>query len=171
MLERAGGQRFSDLVATRLWQPMGAEFDADVTLDARGSATADGGISATLRDAGRIGLLALNRGRAGGRQVIGREWFDDTVRGAPDGPRAFRDGDGAGPGFPDGAHYRNCWWVTDPDLPLYYAAGIFGQSVFVHGPSRTVVAKLSSWPAATSTPMRRATIAAVRAIAGALQPS
>ena len=51
---------------------------------------------------------------------------------------------------------------------MYNAAGIFGQSVFVHGPSQVVVAKLSSWPDALSTPMRRATVAAVTAIASAL---
>jgi CubicO group peptidase (beta-lactamase class C family) len=168
VLEKAAGQRFSDLVAGELWQPMGAEHDADITLDAHGNALADGGISATLRDAGRIGLLALNRGNAAGRQVLAPEWFDDLVTGAPDGPEAFRQGDGAGPGYPDGAHYRNCWWITDPGLPMYSAAGIYGQSVFVHGPSQVVVAKLSSWPAALSTPMRRATIAAVTAIASAL---
>jgi CubicO group peptidase (beta-lactamase class C family) len=168
VLEKAAGQRFSNLVAGELWQPMGAEHDADITLDAHGNALADGGISATLRDAGRIGLLALNRGNAAGRQVIAPEWFDDLVTGAPDGPEAFRQGDGAGPGYPDGAHYRNCWWITDPGLPMYSAAGIYGQSVFVHGPSQVVVAKLSSWPAALSTPMRRATIAAVTAIASAL---
>ena len=87
-----------------------------------------------------------------------------------DGPRAFRDGDGAGPGYPDGAHYRNCWWVTSPGLPMYNAAGIFGQSGSVHGPSQVVVAKLSGWPAALSAPMRRATAAAVTAIASALGP-
>ena len=70
VLEKAAGQRFSDLIASELWQPMGAEYDADITLDAHGNALADGGISATLRDAGRIGLLALRRGRAAGRQVI-----------------------------------------------------------------------------------------------------
>jgi hypothetical protein len=71
---------------------------------------------------------------------------------------------------PDGAHYRNRWWVTSPGLPMYNAAGIFGQSVFVHGPSQVVVAKLSSWPVALSAPMRRATVAAVTAIASALGP-
>ncbi len=130
---------------------------------------ADGGISATLRDAGRIGLLALRRGRADGRQVIAPQWFDDTVRGAPDGPGAFLAGDGAGRGYPTGAHYRNCWWVIDPGLPLYCAAGVFGQSVFVHGRAELVVAKLSSWPVASSPPLRTAMVAAVRAIASALR--
>ncbi|HEY6492198.1 MAG TPA: serine hydrolase [Trebonia sp.] len=168
VLERAGQARFADLVATELWRPMGAEHDAEITLDARGNALADGGISATLRDTGRVGLLALGRGRAAGRQVIVPEWLDDIVRGAPDGPEAFSRGDGGGPGSGGGAHYRNCWWVTDPGLPAYNAAGIHGQSIFVHGPAQVVVAKLSSWPDALSTPMRRATAAAVTAIAEAL---
>ena len=163
VLEKAGRARFADLVERLLWRPMGAEYDADITLDAHGNALADGGISATLRDAGRLGLLALRRGRANGGQVVAASWFDDTVRGAPDGPAAFKAGDGA-PGYPDGAHYRNGWWVDDPALPAFSARGINGQLVFVHGPSETVVVKLSSWPSALSTPMRRATVAAVRAI-------
>jgi CubicO group peptidase (beta-lactamase class C family) len=173
VLEKAGQARFPDLVADLLWQPMGAEYDADVTVDAHGNALADGGISATLRDAGRIGLLALQGGRARGREVIPAQWLRDTVVGAPDGPGMFRAGDGGngngyGYGYPDGAHYRNCWWVTEPSLPLFSAVGIHGQSIFVHGPSQVVVVKLSSWPTALSTPMRRATIAAVHAIADSL---
>jgi len=167
VLEKAAQARFHDLVARYLWQPMGAEFDADITVDAHGNALADGGISATLRDVGRLGLLALEHGRANGRQVIPAQWFDDTIQGAPDGPEAFRAGDGA-TGYPDDAHYRNCWWVTDPGLPMFNATGINGQSVFVHGPSRTVVVKLSSWPDARSIPLRTATLAAVTAITEAL---
>jgi hypothetical protein len=113
-------------------------------------------------------VRALNRGNAAGRQVIAPEWLDDTIKGAPDGPLTFRQGDGAGPGNPDGAHYRNYWWVTGPGVPVYHASGIYGQFVFVHVPSQVVVAKLSSWPAALSPPMSRATIAAVTAVASAL---
>jgi hypothetical protein len=167
VLEKAGQARFSDLMAQKLWQPMGAECDAEVTVDGRGNALADGGISATLRDAGRVGLLALRRGRAREDQVVPEAWLDDTINGALDGPQAFSAGDGAN-GYLPGAHYRNCWWVTDPGLPMFSAAGIHGQSIFVHVPSQTVVVKLSSWPDAVSTPMRRATLAAVYAIAEAL---
>jgi CubicO group peptidase (beta-lactamase class C family) len=168
VLEKAGQARFSDLVARELWQPMGAEHDAEVTVDGHGNALADGGISATLRDAGRVGLLALRRGRARHAQVIPASWIDDTIKGAPDGPWAFREGDGA-KGYPPGAHYRNCWWVTDPMLPLFQATGIHGQSIIVHVPSQTVVVKLSSWPDILNPPMRHATKAAAIAIAAALQ--
>jgi CubicO group peptidase (beta-lactamase class C family) len=167
-LEKAGQARFNDLVARLLWQPMGAERDAEVTVDGHGNALADGGISATLRDAGRVGLLALHRGRSQAGQVIPEAWLDDVIRGAPDGPRAFAAGDGAS-GYPQGAHYRNCWWVTDPGLPMFNATGINGQSIFVHVPSGTVVVKLSSWPDALNTPMRRTTVAAVHAITEALR--
>ena len=167
VLETAGRARFSDLVAEKLWQPMGAEPDAEVTVDGHGNAMADGGISATLRDAGRVGLLALRRGRARDAQVIPESWIDDTIRGAPDGPWAFLEGDGAR-GYPSGAHYRNCWWVTDPLVPVFQATGIHGQSIIVHVPSQTVVVKLSSWPEELNPAMRRATNAAVIAIVAEL---
>ena len=167
VLEKAGNARFADLVSRELWEPMGAEHDAEITVDAHGNALADGGISATLRDAGRVGLLALRRGRGHEAQVVPEAWLDDTIAGAPDGPAAFRAGEGA-TGYPPGAHYRNCWWVTEPGLPMFNAAGIHGQHIFVHVPSQTVVVKLSSWPEALSGPMRRATITAVLAIAESL---
>jgi CubicO group peptidase (beta-lactamase class C family) len=43
VLERAGGARFHELVSAELWAPMGAEFDAEVTLDSRGNPAAVAG--------------------------------------------------------------------------------------------------------------------------------
>jgi CubicO group peptidase (beta-lactamase class C family) len=176
VLERAAGERLNELIARELWQPMGAEFDADITVDAHGNPMADGGISATLRDLARFGQLYLRRGLAGRRQVLPAWWVDDTVRGAPDGAAAFTGPDGdASRGYPVGAHYRNCWWVRDPVLPLFHASGINGQHVFVHRPAQLVVAKLSTWPDALSPVLADQTVAAVHAIADtlttALRPS
>jgi hypothetical protein len=167
VIERAAGARLHQLIARELWQPMGAEFDAEITLDARGNPMADGGICATLRDLGRFGQLYLQQGRAAGRQIVPGTWIEDTIRGAPDGAAAFT-GAGPVPGFPPGAHYRNCWWVRDPDVPFWLASGINGQNVFVHAPSQTVVAKLSTLPTAGS-PAAGVTVQAVLAIADALQ--
>ena len=168
VLERAAGTRLHELIARKLWQPMGAEFDADITVDARGNPMADGGICATLRDAARFGQLFLQRGQAGGREIVPASWIDDTIRGAPDGPAAFRAGDGPD-GYPLGAHYRNCWWVRDPGLPFYHASGINGQHVFVHVPSQTVVVKLSTWPAAWREDWLKLTVCGVTAVTTALQ--
>ena len=166
VIERAAGARLHQLIARQLWQPMGAEFDAEITVDAHGNPMADGGICATLRDLARFGQLYLQRGRVGDRVIVPGAWIDDTIRGAPDGAQAFVAGDhSAGP--PD-AHYRNCWWVWYPALPFYQASGINGQNVHVHVPSQTVVAKLSTWPTALS-PAADRTARAVLAIASALQ--
>ncbi len=70
VIERAAGERLHELISRELWQPMGAEFDAEITVDRLGNPMADGGVSATLRDLARFGLLFLRRGRAGGRQVV-----------------------------------------------------------------------------------------------------
>jgi CubicO group peptidase (beta-lactamase class C family) len=149
VIERAAGERLHQLISRELWQPMGAEFDAEITVDAHGNPMADGGICATLRDLARFGQLYLRQGRAEGRQIVPGAWIEDTIRGAPDGAEAFA-GAGPVPGDPAGAHYRNCWWVRDPGLPFYYASGINGQNVFVHVPAQTVVVKLSTWPTALS---------------------
>jgi CubicO group peptidase (beta-lactamase class C family) len=167
VIERAAGERLAELISRELWQPMGAEFDAEITVDRLGNPMADGGVSATLRDLARFGLLFLRHGRAGRRQVVPSWWVDDTIRGAPDGPRAFVEGDQRN-GYPEGGHYRNCWWVRDPGLPFYHGSGINGQGVFVHVPSQTVVAKLSTWPVAWDEDLYGQTIACVEAIAKAL---
>jgi CubicO group peptidase (beta-lactamase class C family) len=99
----------------------------------------------------------------GRRRIVPGGWIDDTVRGAPDGPRAFVEGDDP-PGFPRGTHYRNCWWIYDASSPLYAASGINGQHIFIHGPSELVVVKLSTWPTALNTTLRRALVAATLAI-------
>ena len=168
VIERAAGERLHELISRELWQPMGAEFDAEITVDRYGNPMADGGVSATLRDLARFGLLYLRRGLAEDRQVVPAWWVDDTVRGAADGPRAFAEGDERA-GYPEGGHYRNCWWVRDPALPFYHGSGINGQGVFVHGPSQTVVAKLSTWPVAWSEEFYGQTIACVQAITDALE--
>ena len=168
VLEHAAGTRLHALIATQLWQPMGAEFDAEITVDARGNPMADGGICATLRDLARFGQLFLQQGRAGSQQIVPASWIDDTIRGAPDGPAAFRAGDNPD-GYPPGAHYRNYWWVRDPGVAFYFASGINGQHVFIHVPSQTVVVKLSTWPAPWREDWLKLTVRGVTAVTAALQ--
>ena len=168
VIERAAGTRLHELIATELWQPMGAEFDAEITLDAHGNPMADGGICASLRDVARFGQLFLQRGHMMGRDIVPASWVEDTIRGAADGADAFRSGDNPA-GYPPAAHYRNCWWVRDPGEPFYYASGINGQRVFIHVPAQTVVVKLSTWPTALSPDSQKLTLDGVLAVTTALQ--
>lgn len=163
VLERAGGERFHELVSQELWSPMGMEFDAEVTLDPHGNAMADGGISACLRDLGRLGLQYLPDAKNGRFQVVPSAWVRDTICGAADGPVAFNLL-GEQPGFPSGSHYRSGWWIRNSDAPYLQALGIYGQNIFVYGPTNTVVVKLSSWATPLDPTALNATAAAVVAI-------
>ena len=57
LAEKVTGQKYQDLVTERIWQPMGASSDAYVCLSGNGIPWPHGGISATLRDLARFGML------------------------------------------------------------------------------------------------------------------
>ncbi len=55
--EKITGRKYADLVTEWLWQPMGAESNAYVCVSKDGVPWSHGGISSTLRDLARFGLL------------------------------------------------------------------------------------------------------------------
>lgn len=57
LAEKVTGKKYQDLVSERIWQPMGASSDAYVCLSNQGISWPHGGISATLRDLARFGML------------------------------------------------------------------------------------------------------------------
>jgi CubicO group peptidase (beta-lactamase class C family) len=168
VVERAGGARLPDLIGRELWAPMGAEVEACIALDRSGSAMAAGGMSSSLRDLARFGRVWA-RGGLGpdGSQLVPADWVADTIAGAPDGAEAYRESGEANPDFPN-SHYRNKWWVFDPETPFYSAIGIEGQYVAVHPPSDTVIAKFSSLPVADDREIEMLQIAGFAAIVDAL---
>jgi CubicO group peptidase (beta-lactamase class C family) len=158
VLERAAGMPFAQAVSTHLWAPLGAQTDAQVTVDGAGFAVADGGICVTLRDLARFGRLVADGGAApDGTQVVPRAWLDDTRAGAPGSTEAFAADEHAD-AMP-GGHYRNQWWVPAGGERLV-ALGIHGQFLMVDHPSRTVMAVQSTWPVSLSDERRARVFAA-----------
>jgi CubicO group peptidase (beta-lactamase class C family) len=85
-LERATGQSYAEYVSRRIWQPIGAD-DARVRLDRpRGNTRTFCCFLATARDWARVGQLVLDRGRAGGRQVLPESWLERVMAPAPLNP-------------------------------------------------------------------------------------
>ena len=166
ILERASGMRFSDLMASLLWQPMGAECDAYVTVDRLGTPRTAGGICATLRDLARVGELMRCRGMADGRQVVPGWWIDD-IRSNGD-PRTWAKGDMRAL-LPNG-RYRSTWYMTGNDHDAFFALGIHGQWIYVDPPSGVVIAKQSSQPQPIDDAMDRLHLSGFDAIARALAP-
>jgi CubicO group peptidase (beta-lactamase class C family) len=142
VLERTSGLHFAELVSREIWQPMGAEFDAYITLDRLGAPVACGGLCVTLRDLARFGQLHLQDGVMNGRQIVPRSWVEDTRQSGDH--EAWAKGD-ADENMANG-NYRNQWWITGNDHGAYCGLGIYGQSVYVDPRARMVIAKLSTEP-------------------------
>ena len=62
MAERVTGKKYADLVSEKIWKPMGAGSDAYVCVSDKGVPWTHGGISATLRDFARFGILFTKSG-------------------------------------------------------------------------------------------------------------
>jgi CubicO group peptidase (beta-lactamase class C family) len=166
--ERAAGERMADLISERLWQPMGAFHDAEITADPLGFAIHDGGLSATLRDLARFGQMLLDRGRVGDRQVVPEAWIETTLAPPPDIRDAFARS--VNEPYLPGAWYRNQFWVVPGDHgPIQLALGIHGQMVFIEPSTGVVGVKLSSWPQPQDSDRLHATIHAFRQIGRTLQ--
>lgn len=60
LAERVTGKKYTDLVSERIWKPMGASSNAYVCVSDNGVAWSHGGLSATLRDLARFGMLFTN---------------------------------------------------------------------------------------------------------------
>jgi CubicO group peptidase (beta-lactamase class C family) len=145
--ERASGTRMADLVSQRIWVPMGAEQDAELTCDAVGTAIHDGGISAIARDLARFGQLLLDDGRVGETQVVPEEWLVHSRTPDPGVRAAFASSENE-PFLPGGWYRNQFWFVPGRSGDVLLCLGIHGQMVHVDRATRTVAVKLSSWPEA-----------------------
>ena len=144
-LERATGEPLASLFSSRIWEPMGAAYDADLLLGPGGFPLADGGFCVTLSDLARFGLMYLQGGEIDGRQVVPREWVHRLRVTDHDLIAAFRSSPDSRD-MPPTAFYHDQWWVYDAEAGIYSGYGIHGQQVLVHHPSGCVVARMSSWP-------------------------
>jgi CubicO group peptidase (beta-lactamase class C family) len=147
VLERVGGAPFPDLFAREVWSRIGAERDAEVIVDRSGFAIVEGGICTTLRDLARFGLMCLEDGQVLGEQVVPAAWIARVCERDDELIEAFRASTDADPERPD-AFYHDKWWIDDAPRGIYAALGMNGQSILIHRPSRTVIAKFSTFPGA-----------------------
>jgi CubicO group peptidase (beta-lactamase class C family) len=154
VLEGSSGERFADAMSGHLWSRMGAEHDAEITVDRHGNAMSDGGISVTLRDLARFGQLYLLGGSLGGLQVLPAAWVADTRFADAACREVFLESleaphaelSPAQQACAPRGHYRNQWWVLDPGAGIMMGSGIYGQYVYVDTAKDVVLAKLSSLP-------------------------
>jgi CubicO group peptidase (beta-lactamase class C family) len=143
--ERASDARMADLVSTLLWQPLGAEADAEITCDSVGTGIHDGGISSIPRDLARFGQLLLDDGRIGKRQVVPVTHLEEAWKRPDDVREAFAASENEEV-LPGGWYRNQFWFVPTKRGPALVCLGIHGQMIYVNQETGLVGVKMSSWP-------------------------
>lgn len=138
LVERITERTLADVLSSEIWQRVGAGSDAIIAAPKRGVPIIHGGISATLRDVARFGLLFTPSGRGDVQPVISDTYLDKIRDGGrPEIFRAARSDDAA---FIDGepARHNSYQWdfvMEDGDL---FKGGYGGQGLYI-SPSRDLV--------------------------------
>ncbi|MBT5218131.1 MAG: beta-lactamase family protein [Woeseia sp.] len=136
--ESISGQPYADMISTEIWQKMGAEADGIIVAPRRGVPIASGGISSTLRDMARFGLLFTPSGRAGVQPIISDAYLKKIQEGGrpeifvADGDEEKKRIDGE---LPRHNTYQWDFVMQDGD---FFKGGFGGQGLYV-SPSRDLV--------------------------------
>jgi CubicO group peptidase (beta-lactamase class C family) len=136
VLERTTGMSVSDWTQSRLWDPLGMEFDGAWTLDseAAGFEKMEAGLNARAIDFAKLGRLFLHDGTWDGIPIVSAEWVA-TATGVDPADRASDT--------PIGRFYALMWWgiqrASGP--PDFYAAGDHGQYIYVSPQERVVIVR------------------------------
>lgn len=160
IISRSTGQDLTQLLSEKLWSKMGAEQDAYMTVDGKGTPFAGGGLSAGLRDLGRIGQLMLNGGVINGERLFPESVVKNIQKGGD--KRAFSK---AGYKSLEGGSYRSMWWVLHNEHNAYTARGVHGQTIYVDPTAEMVIVRFASFPVAKNALIDPTSLPAYQAVA------
>jgi CubicO group peptidase (beta-lactamase class C family) len=160
IISRVTDKDLAELLSERIWSRIGAEQDAYMTIDGKGTPFAGGGLSAGLRDLGRIGLLMLNGGELNGQRLFPQEVVENIRAGGD--KRAFAK---AGYETLEGGSYRGMWWVFHNKHGAFAARGVHGQTIYVDPTAEMVIVRFSSFPSAKNAQIDPTSLPAYQAVA------
>lgn len=143
IIARTTGKDVATLLSEKVWQQFGAEQDAYITVDSVGTPFAGGGLSAGLRDLGRVGQILLNRGRYNDQQIIPAAAIANIEKGGDKTAFARADYQTL-----PGASYRSMWWILHNKNNAYAVRGVHGQTIYIDPAAEMVIVRLASFPQA-----------------------
>ena len=81
ILERTTGMHVADYFQKKVWEKVGAEFDASWSLDSQetGFEKMESGLNFISIDYAKIGSMLLHRGKWNGEQVVSEAWLDQSI--------------------------------------------------------------------------------------------
>ncbi len=126
IVTKATGEKLADYASEKLWQPMGAEEPAYWSLDKKGGMEkAYCCFNSNAHDFARLGKLYLDSGRWNGKQLVPQEYVIASIT-----PKLVN-------------YYGYQWWITHCGKHYVpYAAGLFGQYVYVIPDENMIVVRL-----------------------------
>jgi CubicO group peptidase (beta-lactamase class C family) len=144
ILERATGMSVTEYLQTRIWNPLGMEFDGSWSTDSETSdfEKMETGVNARAIDFAKFGVLFLNRGNWQGNQVISESWVKESTR-----PPFLQDYDEYYPewfaALPGQAYYQYMWWgmKREGDAYDFSAEGNKGQYIYVSPQKNLVIVR------------------------------
>ncbi len=126
VVTKATGEKLSDYASEKLWQPLGAEQPAYWSLDKKGGMEkAYCCFNSNARDFARLGKLYLDSGKWNGKQIVPKDFVIASIT-----PKLVN-------------YYGYNWWITHCGKHYVpYAAGLFGQYIYVIPDENMVVVRL-----------------------------
>lgn len=115
-LQQATGMTALDFARQNLFEPLGVR-DVIWPTDPQGYNTGSGDVFLYPQDMAKIGYLWLNKGQWDGKQIVSRDWVENSVK------VQIETG--------DDSNYGYGWWVDTDDPASYHADGRGGQRIIV----------------------------------------
>ncbi|MBA6151534.1 serine hydrolase domain-containing protein [Gelidibacter maritimus] len=136
LVQKATGLSLAEYLSEKIWKPFQMEHCAYWLADECSNLNLGGsGLSASLRDFARFGMLMLDKGKIGNEHIISEEFMNDATSLIK---QVNDEGDG----------YGYLWWRFKDGS--YAAFGIFGQMVYINPHKNLVIAQMAAWPKAGS---------------------
>ena len=145
LIRRVTDQSVSKVLSERVWQKLGVERDAYISLDSEGNEFAGGGLNLTTRDMARFGEMIRLDGQYNGQTIIPKAAIDGIKQG---GDKALfaKAGYQTLPGW----SYRDLWWVSHDDHGVFAARGVHGQTIYIDPKAETIIVRFASQPVAAN---------------------
>jgi len=136
LLAEVSGKSITTLTKEWLWDPMGAEYEANWIVDNTGFEVVLGGLNATLRDFSKLGLVYLHDGYYNNNQIVPSQWVKEAT--TPDADHLMPNDNSGSLG------YAYQWWIPPNDPNAFFAHGVYNQFIYIQPDKNLVITKLSA---------------------------
>ncbi len=144
-LENVYEQPLAELFEEKLYKKIGAQSSGYFNTDPQGFPITEGQFSLRLKDFARLASLMLNKGKnLLGEQVLPSHFIEQVIQPNPHAKLAYGK-DWKDRVFKDG-HYKNKFWVVEPEKNRFTMLGIHGQFAWYDLSRDLMIVGVGSYP-------------------------